>query len=148
MVKTKIALCGVMIDNKGFDEAIQMVDKFIVTGQITYILTPNIDHIIKLQKDAEFRHIYEQAALVLPDGMPLLWAAKFLQTPLKEKISGSDFAPKMFELAAKKSYKLLSNSIFPKFICPLNSLLDLAAKSFKNFVLSSTAIKFGWLFAL
>jgi len=44
--------------------------------------------------------------LVLADGTLLLWAAKFLGTPLKEKISGSDLFPKLCKLSAKKGYKV------------------------------------------
>jgi exopolysaccharide biosynthesis WecB/TagA/CpsF family protein len=69
-------------------------------------VTPNVDHIIKLQKDEEFQQIYRDASLVLADGMPLLWAAKFLGTPLKEKISGSDLFPKLCTVAAEKGYKV------------------------------------------
>jgi len=43
---------------------------------------------------------------VLADGMPLLWAANFLGTPLKAKISGSDLFPELCGISAKKGYKL------------------------------------------
>jgi len=70
------------------------------------VVTPNVDHIVQLQKNADLKKVYKDAALVLADGMPLLWAAKFLGTPLKEKISGSDLFPKLCEVAARKGYKL------------------------------------------
>lgn len=55
-----------------------------------YIVTPNVDHIVRLQKDQEFLEVYNNAHLVLPDGAPIMWAANILGTPLKEKVSGSD----------------------------------------------------------
>jgi N-acetylglucosaminyldiphosphoundecaprenol N-acetyl-beta-D-mannosaminyltransferase len=61
---------------------------------------------MKLQNDAEFRQIYDNASLVLADGMPLIWASKFLGTSLKEKISGSDLFPKLCKVAAEKGYRL------------------------------------------
>jgi N-acetylglucosaminyldiphosphoundecaprenol N-acetyl-beta-D-mannosaminyltransferase len=50
--------------------------------------------------------MYKKAALVLPDGMPLLWAGRFLGTPLKAKISGSDLFPKLCGSAAQEGYRV------------------------------------------
>ena len=33
------------------------------------VVTPNVDHLILLQNDVEFREIYQRAALVLTDGL-------------------------------------------------------------------------------
>ena len=102
----KIDICGIKIDNVSLDEAVRAISAIIQSRKLSYVVTPNVDHIVKLQKDPEFRDIYSNAALVLPDGMPLLWAAKFIGTPLKEKISGSDLLPKLCEVAAEKGYKV------------------------------------------
>jgi len=61
---------------------------------------------VKLQNDVKFRKVYDEASLVLPDGMPLIWVAIFLGTPLKEKISGADLFPKLCKVEAEKRYKL------------------------------------------
>ena len=53
-----------------------------------------------------FKKVYENAALVLTDGKPLLWIAKWKGTPIKEKVSGSDLFPKMCQLAAKRGYRI------------------------------------------
>ncbi len=67
-----------------------------------YVVTPNVDHIVKLQKDNEFKEIYDNADLILADGMPLIWASKLLKKPLIEKVSGSDLFPELCKLAAEK----------------------------------------------
>lgn len=70
------------------------------------MVTPNVDHVITFQKNTKFREIYRNASLVLADGMPLIWASKFLGTPLKEKISGSDLFPKLCAWCGEKGYKV------------------------------------------
>ena len=50
--------------------------------------------------------MYEHADLVLADGKPLLWVAKWQKTPIVEKVSGSDLFPRVAELASKKGYKM------------------------------------------
>lgn len=102
----RVIICNIGIDNISMTETIDMIKNFIDHKKRTYIVTPNIDHIVKLQKDKEFLETYKSASLVVADGMPILWAAKFLGTPLKEKISGSDLFPKLCEMAAEKGYRL------------------------------------------
>lgn len=57
------------------------------------VFTPNVDHLMKLQHDAEFFKIYLKADYRVCDSQILMYASRFLGTPLKEKISGSDFFP-------------------------------------------------------
>jgi len=57
------------------------------------VFTPNVDHLIKLRHDQEFLKTYNSANYRICDSQILLYASKFLGTPIKEKISGSDFFP-------------------------------------------------------
>jgi N-acetylglucosaminyldiphosphoundecaprenol N-acetyl-beta-D-mannosaminyltransferase len=99
-------IAGVEIDNITMDQTLSLIEDLIQKRKVSYIVTPNVDHIIKLQRDLEFQKIYREAACVLPDGMPLLWAGRFLRTPLKEKVSGSDLVPRLCEISAQKRYRL------------------------------------------
>lgn len=102
----QVNICGVAIHNFTMHEALAGIERFILARQPVSVVTPNVDHIVKLQSDASFCGIYARSALVLADGVPLLWAAKFLGTPLREKISGSDLFPKLCEVAAQKGWRV------------------------------------------
>lgn len=102
----RINLLGLFIDNVNFAESLCVIEKLIFDKKNHYVLTPNVDHLISFQGDQEFRRVYREASFVLPDGVPLLWAAEFLGTPLKEKISGSDLFPRLCEVSVEKEYKL------------------------------------------
>lgn len=60
------------------------------------VFTPNVDHLMKLQCDQEFLKAYQIADYKLCDSKILIYASHFLGTPLKEKISGSDFFPAFY----------------------------------------------------
>jgi len=60
------------------------------------VVTPNIDHLIKLQKDEEFYDVYKKADYVVCDSKLIQIASKFLGTPIVEKISGSDLFPAFY----------------------------------------------------
>ncbi|MCK5242455.1 WecB/TagA/CpsF family glycosyltransferase [bacterium] len=100
----QVNICGVAIHNFTMNEALVRIERFVLARQPVSVVTPNVDHIVKLQSDASFCGIYARSALVLADGVPLLWASKFLGTPLKEKLSGSDLFPKLCKVAAQKEW--------------------------------------------
>jgi exopolysaccharide biosynthesis WecB/TagA/CpsF family protein len=60
------------------------------------VFTPNVDHLMKLQHDDEFFKAYQIAHYKLCDSKILIYASRFLGTPIKEKISGSDFFPAFY----------------------------------------------------
>lgn len=102
----KVNIGDVSIDNVTFDEAIGKIEYLIMNRKPSLIVTPNADHIVRLQKDELFLKIYKDADLVLADGMSLVFASKILKTPFKEKISGSDLFPVLCKVADKKGYRL------------------------------------------
>lgn len=106
MSNNSVFIVNARIDNLTFDEALDRFVRLIQQGKPYFAVTPNVDHIVKLRKDPEFRKVYDASSLTLADGMPLLWAAKFLGTPIKEKISGSDFVPGICRVAMKNNYRI------------------------------------------
>ena len=103
---SRIKFLNTEVDNLTMEEAIREIDKLIINKRPSYVVTPNVDHIVKLEKDEEFRNVYKEADLILTDGMPLVWISKLKSIPIKEKVSGSDLFPKVCELAAKRGYKV------------------------------------------
>lgn len=81
-----VKLLNVAIDNLSMQELLEQLER-------GFVITPNVDHLMKLQKDPEFYRIYSEADYSVCDSQVLMKAAKFLGTPLKEKISGSDLFP-------------------------------------------------------
>lgn len=94
------------IDNLTMQETLDRIEKIIKEDKSAYVVTPNVDHIVQLEKDEELKKVYDNASLILTDGKPLLWIAKWYGTPIKEKISGSDLFPLLCERAAQKGYKM------------------------------------------
>ncbi len=119
---SRMNFLNIEVDNLTMNEAIDRVEELIIKKRPSYVVTPNVDHIVKLENDKEFQEVYKNADLILTDGMPLIWISKIKGNPIKEKISGSDFFPKLCERAAEKGY-----SIFL-----LGAAEGVAAKAAKN----------------
>ena len=88
------------------DETLDAIDNLIKEDNCSYVVTPNVDHIVQLERDEELKRVYENASLILTDGKPLIWISNWYKTPIKEKISGSDLFPRVCDLAAKKGYTM------------------------------------------
>jgi N-acetylglucosaminyldiphosphoundecaprenol N-acetyl-beta-D-mannosaminyltransferase len=105
--KPRVKLCGVAVDTYTFNEVIE-----IILGQVkshqkpSYVVTPNVAHLVSLQHDRAFRQIYEQALLAVPDGVPLLWAAKLLKSPLGGRVNGTDLFEELAAIAAQQGLKV------------------------------------------
>ncbi|MBT9311479.1 WecB/TagA/CpsF family glycosyltransferase [Leptothoe kymatousa] len=83
-----VNILDVEIDNLSKDELLAHLD---AEGGV--VVTPNVDHLMKLQHDQEFKEVYSAADFRVCDSKILMYAAKFLGTPIKDKISGSDLLP-------------------------------------------------------
>lgn len=102
----RIKFLNTYIDSLTMQEAVNEAEKLIEKPGCSYIVTPNLDHIVMLETDKEFAEIYSNADLILADGKPLIWISKLLKKPIKEKISGSDFFPRMCNMCAEKGYSI------------------------------------------
>lgn len=103
---TRIKILNTYIDNLTMNEAIKKIDTLIMKKDSSYVVTPNLDHIVIMEKDVLFAEIYQNADLIVADGKPLIWISKYLKNPIKEKISGSDLFPRICKLAAEKHYSI------------------------------------------
>lgn len=103
---SRMKFLNTYIDNLRMEEAVSRIDEMIINKKPSYVVTPNVDHIVKLERDSEFRQVYNEADLILTDGMPLIWISKLNKNPIKEKVSGSDLFPEVCKLASDKGYKM------------------------------------------
>lgn len=103
----RIKFMNTDIDNLTMAETLNEIEKLIQKKKnCSYVVTPNVDHIVRLEKDEELQKVYKNASLILTDGKPLIWISKWYKTPIKEKISGSDLFPRVCQLAANKNYTM------------------------------------------
>ena len=101
-----IAILGVMFDNVTLRGAIQRIEEMVETRRPHYVITANVDFLVQARRDAELHDILLDAHLVLCDGMPLVWASRWLGNPLPERVAGADLVPELIKVAAEKNYRL------------------------------------------
>jgi N-acetylglucosaminyldiphosphoundecaprenol N-acetyl-beta-D-mannosaminyltransferase len=85
----KVRLLNIDIDDITMQE-------LLATFREGMLLTVHVDMITKLQKDRDFYRILPHFDVVTCDSQILFAAAKLLGTPLRERVSGSDFFPRFY----------------------------------------------------
>lgn len=70
------------------------------------VVTPNVDHIVLLQRDSAFREAYAAAALRLCDGAPLLVLSRLCRRPLPGRVTGADLMLDVCQLAAQEGLRV------------------------------------------
>ena len=97
----RIRLGTIHADSLSMSEALDVIDELIEQRSGGFIVTPNVDHVVLAERSTALREAYAKAALSLVDGMPLVWAGYLLGHPFPEKISGSDLAWPLLQMAAR-----------------------------------------------
>ena len=97
----RIDVLGVEFDNKTMDEAVERGMELIARPGADYVVTPNPEIVMICREERSVAAAARDAALVLPDGIGVIYGAKILGRPLKEKVPGADFAERMFAELAK-----------------------------------------------
>ncbi len=88
-IAPRIRLLNVDVDNLSMNELVDLFKEGL-------LLTLHVDMIMKLQKDREFYEILPNFDIVTCDSQILFFAARWLGTPLKERVSGSDYFPRFY----------------------------------------------------
>lgn len=101
-----VELLGTRLHNVTLAEFFEWVDGIIAAGTPSYVVTPNVDHVVRLETDADFQRAYAHAGLVVCDSKPMIWAARMLGIQIKQKLSGSDLIYWLTEHAAQKGYRI------------------------------------------
>lgn len=84
----------------------ERLEHFLHSGAPHQIVTVNMDFLRLARTNTAFRAALNTADLAVPDGVPVLWAARLLGHPLAERITGVDLVDMGARLAAERGYSI------------------------------------------
>jgi N-acetylglucosaminyldiphosphoundecaprenol N-acetyl-beta-D-mannosaminyltransferase len=104
---TRLHILGVPLDSVTFDQLLESIAAWIVTGDRLYqICTVSPEFVMIAQDAPDFMRVLRSADLCVADGVGLLFAARYLGHPLPERVTGSDGVPLIAERAAREGWRL------------------------------------------
>ncbi len=104
---------GVRVDRVTQQQALDAIEHMIARRRESdnqlpcrQVVTVNTEFVMMAQHDSKFRECINQAALVVADGMGIVWATRYLRTPVPERITGTDMLPALAIRCAMSGYSL------------------------------------------
>lgn len=87
----RIRFLDVPVDMVDGRKAMAIFRGLMETTGCSLIVTPNSEIIVNASKDPELKSIIEEADLVIPDGIGLVYASRIMGVALSERVTGIDF---------------------------------------------------------
>lgn len=113
LLSTPIWLLGVRVDRITQQQAIEHIDSLVAQHKgspskhpCQHIVTVNTEFVMMAQHDTVFRNIINHAALVLADGIGIVWGTRYIGQPVPERVTGTDTLVEIAQLCAKRDYRL------------------------------------------
>ena len=98
--RSRVVLDAVAVDACSERDVVDAAVKAASDGRGGWIVTVNIDILRSLHRDATLRRLIAPATFVVADGMPLVWLARLLRTPLPERVAGASLISSLTQAAA------------------------------------------------
>ncbi len=102
----KREVLGVRFDDLKLEQAVQQGLDMSSGPDCRYVVTPNAEIVWMARRTSGLLDLLNGAALVLPDGVGVIYASKILKRPLHQRVAGVDFAAALMEKMAERSLKL------------------------------------------
>jgi N-acetylglucosaminyldiphosphoundecaprenol N-acetyl-beta-D-mannosaminyltransferase len=103
---SKVNILGVQVSSLTNEELLNTITNSITSKQFSQIAITPTNSIVAAYKEKGISEIYNNAEIVLCDGMPVKWASHFLGTPIIERITGLDVLPNLVKLSSEKNFTL------------------------------------------
>ena len=99
---SEVDLMGVAVNNLTGLDVVERILHDLEHGVGGWVATPNVDILRQAAADPSLAELVARADLVIPDGMPLVWASRLQGTPLQERVAGSELVFPLCEAAAER----------------------------------------------
>lgn len=89
------------VDATSYGDACDRIQAWAEAQRSCYVVAANVHVVMTAYTDSTYQHIVNQAALVTPDGMPLVWGLRQLGVPQQPRVYGPDLMLAWCERAAQ-----------------------------------------------
>jgi N-acetylglucosaminyldiphosphoundecaprenol N-acetyl-beta-D-mannosaminyltransferase len=99
-------LAGIQVAVTDYDEVMDLMDALIETRERGYFCAAPVHALMVARGDAEMRNALRRATMVLPDGMPLVWAVNLLGERLRDRVYGPELMLRYSRRCAAKGHRV------------------------------------------
>ena len=96
---------GVGVSAINMAQSLETIDAWIQKREQNYVCVTGVHGIMESQRDATLKQIHNQAGLVTPDGMPLVWLSHLKGCSWVERVYGPDLMLAICQRSLIKGYR-------------------------------------------
>lgn len=94
-------ILGTLVGVTTYRESVSLILGWAIKGKSRYLCVANVHMVMKAFDDATFQNIVNQADLVVPDGMPVVWILRRIGYSLEDRVYGPTLMLKVLKTAAR-----------------------------------------------
>jgi N-acetylglucosaminyldiphosphoundecaprenol N-acetyl-beta-D-mannosaminyltransferase len=102
----KRRILGTEIAITDYDHAMDAMDELVERREPGIVCAVAVHAVTVGYEDPEMRESLRRASLVLPDGMPVVWAAKLLGEELEDRVYGPELMLRYSDRCAERGYRV------------------------------------------
>lgn len=106
------------------EETVAEVERIVEVGVPTQHVVINASKVNLMEDDPGLREIVNACPLVNADGASIVWAARMLGVPLRERVTGIDLFLRLVELAPKKGWGVYLFGAKEEVVCRVEEVLE------------------------
>lgn len=102
----KLLLLGIKVDSVTMNDTVETVRTMIRSNERPggYICVANVHSLMTSRRSEKLRTAFNASSLTVPDGMPLVWAGRFLGHPMKERVAGPDLMAEVLRISDREGF--------------------------------------------
>jgi len=101
----RVFILGIGVTATTLDRAVSIIEQWIERRIQNYVCITGAHGIIESRSDPRLRQIHNEAGMVTPDGMPLVFMARRLGFKPVSRVYGPDLMRRLTEISALKGYR-------------------------------------------
>jgi N-acetylglucosaminyldiphosphoundecaprenol N-acetyl-beta-D-mannosaminyltransferase len=99
-------LLGVPVAMVDYDRAMAVMDELVETRERGYVCAAPVHALMEARDHPEVLDALSGSTLVVPDGMPLVWAANLLGEDLRDRVYGPELMLRYSDRCAERGYRV------------------------------------------
>ncbi|MBE7055320.1 MAG: WecB/TagA/CpsF family glycosyltransferase [Ruminococcaceae bacterium] len=97
-----VNILGVHVNKYTMDDAVAKASELMESDSLSMIFTPNSEILLYASENPQFTDVLNSADMIVADGIGVVYGAKILGNPLKERVAGYDLVCNLFPVMAQK----------------------------------------------
>lgn len=101
----RVDILGVKVSATNMNRALAELTEIIESDRRgNYVCVSDVNALMNASTDPELTQVFNNSALTVPDGMPLVWSGRRAGASWMNRVSGPDLMPALLELSVSKGW--------------------------------------------